>query len=120
MPADRDPPLRRLIAAAAALGTALGMAGWLVAAVAIGLTTTPGSAHAAVIAVATEGDVRVELHDDTGPCLGTARLAIYTDGTVRTPGCWRWLPQMGVVAIAWLDGDFSQVAPAQFREPEEG
>ena len=90
MPADRDPPLRRLIAAAAALGTALGMAGWLIAVVAF------------------------------GPCLGTARLAIYTDGTVRTPGCWRWLPQMGIVAIAWLDGDFSQVAPAQFREPEEG
>ena len=76
-------------------------------------------AAAAVIAVAVEGPVRLELHDEPGPCLAGARLAVWTDGKVRVPGCWRPVPGAGQVAVAWLDGDASVVDVRVFREPEQ-
>lgn len=114
-PAPR--PLRRLIAAAAALVTALCMAGWLVTVVAIGLLTAPTPAAAAVIAIAQEGTVTVELHDEAGMCLGQARLAVYRTAEVRVPGCWTVDLETRSIRIAWLDGDYSTAPVGLFREP---
>jgi hypothetical protein len=74
-------------------------------------------AQAAVLAVAVEGAVRLELHDTTGPCLGEARHAVYTDGRQRVPGC--WVARDGEVHVAFLDGDALQVPVRAFRRPEE-
>jgi hypothetical protein len=76
-------------------------------------------AAAAVIAVAIEGPVRLELHDEPGPCLAGARLAVWTDGKARVPGCWRVDTAAGRVSVAWLDGDASVVDVRVFREPEQ-
>lgn len=75
------------------------------------------SAHGAVIAVAQQGKIRLELHDQPGHCLGEARLAIFSDGTQRIPGC--WLARAEGITIAFLDGDHVAVPFALFRRPQE-
>lgn len=74
-------------------------------------------AHAAVIAVAAEGAVRLELHDTAGPCVGQARHAVYSDGKQRVPGC--WVARDGAVQVVFLDGDQATVPVQLFRKPEE-
>ncbi len=74
-----------------------------------------GSAAGDVIAEAWDGEVRVELHRDAGPCVGPARWAVYYQGRVRIPGC--WILNADSVQIAWLDGDVSFVPLRAFREP---
>lgn len=74
-------------------------------------------AHAAVIAVAAEGSVRLELHDTAGPCVGAARHAVFTDGAQRVPGC--WVAREGTVHVVFLDGDRASVPVNLFRKPEE-
>lgn len=76
-----------------------------------------GAAHAAVIAVAQQGKHRLELHDEAGPCLGPARLAIYSDGAQKVPGC--WLVRPDGVTIAFLDGDLATIPLVAFKKPEE-
>lgn len=88
---------------------------WLAAALAALLCA--GAAHAAVIAVAQEGKHRIELHDQAGHCLGQARLAIFSDGTQRVPGCWLVRPE--AVTIAFLDGDHVTLPLAAFRKPQD-
>lgn len=84
---------------------------------AIALTIQP--AAAAVIAVATDGDRRAELHDQPGPCVGAAKLAVFIQGPVRVGGCWV-MAGADTVQIAWLDGEVSNVAVKHFRKPDEG
>jgi hypothetical protein len=79
--------------------------------------TLTHAVNAAVLAVATQGAARLELHDTTGPCLGEARHAVYTDGRQRVPGC--WVARDGEVHVAFLDGDALQVPVRAFRRPEE-
>lgn len=74
-------------------------------------------AHAAVIAVAVDGAVRLELHDTAGPCVGAARHAVYSDGQQRVPGC--WVARNGAVHVVFLDGDRASVPAQLFRKPEE-
>lgn len=76
-----------------------------------------GAAHAAVIAVAQEGKHRLELHDEAGPCVGQARLAVYSDGAQRIPGCWMVKPEG--VSIAFLDGDHITIPLAAFKRPQD-
>lgn len=76
-----------------------------------------GAAHAAVIAVAQQGKHRLELHDEAGPCLGSARLAIYTDGAQRIPGC--WLVRPDAVTVSFLDGDHAAIPMAAFKPPQD-
>jgi len=63
-----------------------------------------------------EGDARVELYAEVGPCVGNARWAVFLQGPVRVPGC--WLLTEDSVQIAWLDGDFTIVPARVFRKPE--
>ena len=84
---------------------------------AIALSIQP--AAAAVIAVATDGDRRAELHDQPGPCVGAAKLAVFIQGPVRVGGCWV-MAEPEVVQIAWLDGEVSNAATRHFRKPDEG
>jgi hypothetical protein len=63
-----------------------------------------------------EGGMRVELYAEAGPCVGSARWAVFLQGPVRVPGCWLWVGES--VQIAWLDGDFSKVPARVFRKPE--
>lgn len=79
--------------------------------------TLANVAHAAVIAVAVEGAVRLELHDTAGPCVGAARHAVYSDGQQRVPGC--WVARDGAVHVVFLDGDRASVPAQLFRKPEE-
>ncbi len=75
------------------------------------------AAHAAVVAVAQQGQHRLELHDQAGHCLGEARLAVYADDKQRIPGC--WLVRAEGVSIAFLDGDHIVVPAAAFRKPSQ-
>lgn len=79
--------------------------------------TLANLAHAAVIAVAAEGAVRLELHDTAGPCVGQARHAVYSDGRQRVPGC--WVARDGAVHVVFLDGDHASVPIQLFRKPED-
>lgn len=74
------------------------------------------AAAPAPVAEYREGDARVELYSEAGPCVGNARWAVYLQGPVRVPGCWLWVGES--VQIAWLDGDFSKVPARVFRKPE--
>lgn len=74
-----------------------------------------GSAAGDVILEARDEDIRVELHRDAGPCVGSARWAIFYQGRVRIPGCWILMGES--VQIAWLDGDVSVIPARAFREP---
>lgn len=73
-------------------------------------------AHAAVIAEAVNGDARLELHDDAGPCLGAARLAVFTRGREKVPGCWVFVDN--AVQIAFLDGETARLPPGVFSKPK--
>lgn len=75
-----------------------------------------GSAAGDVILEARDEDIRVELHRDAGPCVGSARWAIFYQGRVRIPGC--WILNADSVQIAWLDGDISVIPVRAFREPK--
>lgn len=87
------------------------------AAAAAAMAALAMTAQAAVIAVAQEGAKRLDLHDQPGHCLGQARLAVYTDGVQRVPGC--WLVKPDAVTVAFLDGDFITVPLAAFRKPQD-
>lgn len=73
------------------------------------------TARAAVLAVATQGSVSVSITDEVGPCMGPARLAIYSDGKQRVPGC--WVTGDGMVIISWLDGDQGRIPQQAFQKP---
>ena len=76
------------------------------------------AADAAVVASAVDGKARIDLHDEAGHCLASARLAIYYHGQERIPGCWT-LNATGNVAVAFLDGDFVQVPAGAFKKPDD-
>lgn len=72
-------------------------------------------AQARVVAVATSGDgARVELHDQSGPCVGAARLAehVAADGQ-KVPGC--WLADSEAVQISFLDGERGRIPLSHLR-----
>jgi len=79
------------------------------------IAAAPDPALDMPIAEYVEGNQRVELHRDAGPCVDNARWAVFYSGTVRVSGC--WILAAGVVQIAWLDGDVTQLPLRVFREP---
>lgn len=68
------------------------------------------------IAEVRAGDTRVELHREPGPCVGTARWAVFIEDKIRVPGCWILIGES--VQIAWLDGSASVIPSRAFRKPE--
>jgi hypothetical protein len=68
------------------------------------------------IAEVRAGDTRVELHREPGPCVGTARWAVFIEDKIRVPGCWILVGES--VQIAWLDGSASVIPSRAFREPK--
>ena len=68
------------------------------------------------IAEVRAGDTRVELHREPGPCVGTARWAVFIEDKIRVPGCWILVGES--VQIAWLDGSASVIPSRAFRKPE--
>ena len=83
---------------------------------ALALLMAASAAQADVVAEFVEGDFRVELHEDAGPCVGEARWAVLMHGRERVPGCWILTPDG--VQIAWLSGK-ADVLPARlFRKPQ--
>lgn len=74
------------------------------------------AAAPAPVAEYREGDARVELYEQAGPCVGSARWAVYLQGPVRVPGC--WILRGESVQIAWLDGDATLMPARVFRKPE--
>ena len=85
---------------------------------ALAILIAAGAAQADVVAVATHDNIRLELHNVAGPCQGRALWAVITDGKRTVSGC--WIPQPpDQIAIAWLDGDYTALPMAVFREPEK-
>lgn len=80
------------------------------------LLLAAGLAHGAPIVEVTDGDVRVELHADAGPCQHGALWAVFYRGRERTSGCWRLVG--ADIFIAWLDADASRIPARLFREPK--
>jgi hypothetical protein len=87
----------------------------IVAAIASLVATT---ASAAVIAEAeVSPGVVIQLHDEAGPCVGSARLAVYIEAASqqRIPGCWTQSGEM--IGIAFLDSDTGRVPVAALKKP---
>jgi len=82
------------------------------------LALCASAAQADVVAVATYQNIRLELHNAPGPCQGRALWAVITDGTRRVSGCWVARPP-DQIAVSWLDGDYTTLPIAVFREPEK-
>jgi hypothetical protein len=85
---------------------------------ALALLIAAGAAEAGVIAIATNENIRLELHDAQGPCVDRARWAVITDGKRSVSGCWVPKPP-AEIAVAWLDGDYTTLPIGMFREPEK-
>ena len=85
---------------------------------ALALLIAASAANANVVAVATYQNIRLELHNTAGPCQERALWAVITDGKRSVSGCWLVRPP-DEISIAWLDGDYSTVPIAVFREPEK-
>jgi hypothetical protein len=78
------------------------------------------SAESKPIAFAQSADgARIVLHDDAGPCVGSAKLAEYIPlkGT-SVQGC--WLALSGSVTVAFLDGERGSVSFADLKKLTEG
>jgi hypothetical protein len=76
-------------------------------------------AEARVIAIAQSGDgARIVLHDEVGPCVGSAKLAEYIplNGTT-VQGCWLAVP--GNVTVAFLDGERGKVPIEDLKKPTD-
>jgi hypothetical protein len=77
------------------------------------------SADAKVIAIAQSGDgARIVLHDEAGPCVGSAKLAEYVplSGAI-VQGCWLAVP--GSVTVSFLDGERGKVPLENMTKPTE-
>lgn len=81
------------------------------------LLALAGASHAAVIAEVREGDRLLQLTDEVGPCLGNAKVAVWSQGEQRVPGCYVVLPASMTVHIAFLDGDAAEVPISIFKAP---
>jgi hypothetical protein len=85
---------------------------------ALALLIAVSAAQADVVAVATNENIRLELHNAPGPCQGRALWAVITDGTRTVSGCWVPKPP-AEIAVVWLDGDYTVFPIGVFREPEK-
>jgi hypothetical protein len=85
--------------------------------IAASLLALAGATQAAVIAEVSDGRSRIALHDEAGPCLAGALLAVFTRGPERIPGCWKVTPQF--ISIAFLDGDALQLPLEMFKPPKD-
>jgi uncharacterized protein YraI len=85
---------------------------------ALALILAASAAQADVVAIATNENIRLELHDTAGPCQGRALWAVITDGKRTVSGCWAPKPP-AEIAVAWLDGDYTVFPISVFREPEK-
>jgi hypothetical protein len=78
------------------------------------------SAESKAIAFAQSADgARIVLHDEAGPCVGSAKLAEYVPlkgATVQ--GC--WLALSGSVTVAFLDGERGTVAFGDLKKLADG
>lgn len=73
-------------------------------------------AFAKVVGVVDSTPGRIELSDESGICMGTARAAAYVagDGT-KTPGCWTGM--QGGVFVVFLDGEIARIPMSAIRPP---
>lgn len=73
--------------------------------------------QAKVLAVATSADgARIVLHDEAGPCVGDAKLALHIAANGDTvAGCWLTAP--GVVTVAFLDGERGTIPVSHLQRP---
>jgi hypothetical protein len=79
------------------------------------MAATPPALAEKMFAFAQSSDgARVLLYDQSGPCVGAARLAehISPDGT-KTPGCWLLL--QGTVLVSFLDGERGDIPVSHLR-----
>lgn len=81
------------------------------------LMVAPVSTMPEVVAHALRGKGIIELHDTHGICFGEARLAVYTDGVRRIPGC--WLVRINVVTVVFIDGDFVTIPITSVRRTDD-
>ena len=81
------------------------------------LLALAGTSHAAVIAEVRDGDRLLQLTDDVGPCLGNAKVAVWSQGGQRVPGCYVVRPYTLTVHVAFLDGDAVEVPINLFKAP---
>lgn len=81
------------------------------------LLALAGASQAAVIAEVRDGDRLLQLTDEVGPCLGNARIAIWSQGEQRVPGCYVVRVATMTVHVAFLDGDAAEVPIGLFKAP---
>lgn len=81
------------------------------------LLAMAGASHAAVIAEVRDGDRLLQLTDEVGPCLGNAKVAVWSQGEQRVPGCYVLRARTLTVHVAFLDGDAVEVPIDVFKTP---
>lgn len=78
------------------------------------------SAHSTVIQTVEAPDGRIDLHDESGPCVNAGLRAEFTDRKTgeKIAGCWVAVSK-DLVQIAFLDGDIARVPTSAFKRPAE-
>lgn len=83
---------------------------------ALALLLCVGSVNAAVVGEVSNGTARIVLHDEAGPCVNGALLAVYESGEEKVLGCWKSDGQ--AVYLAFLDADSAAIPARAFRKPQ--
>ncbi len=73
-------------------------------------------AQGAVVAEVVAGDKAVRLHDEPGPCVVPALMAVFQDGMHSIIGCWKL--EGATVRLVFLDGDTLDLPAVAFRKPK--
>lgn len=81
------------------------------------LLLMPAATMSEVVAYTVRGRGLIELHDTHGICFGEARLAVFTDGVRRIPGC--WMVRINVVTVVFIDGDFVTIPVTSWRRTDD-
>lgn len=69
-----------------------------------------------IVPAGVNGNGRIELHDESGPCVASARRADYFSANGdRTPGC--WVTDGILVSVVFFDGDAVQFPVTVVRQP---
>lgn len=84
----------------------------------LALVAAPAAAGPVAVATTPDGST-LTLHDEAGPCIGPARLAVWRSADAKTsvPGC--WIAAGERVRVAYLDGDVGNVAVGAFKRPTQ-
>lgn len=83
----------------------------------VGAVASNAYAESVVVEARHPSGAVIQLHNETGPCVGNAKLATFIyPNKKKVQGCWK--TDGVVVSVAWFDADGGAI-PAKFFKPPE-